>query len=68
MTLNDGVVVGLGVKRYHFGLQAFPIFIAALYITPILIFMLVMLGFRYKYIHVRAYRNAHGRTKEPPLP
>ena len=36
-TLNDGVVVGLGVNLYHLGLHAFPIFIAALYITPILI-------------------------------
>lgn len=37
VSLNVGVVVGLGVNLYHLGLHAFPIFIAALYITPILI-------------------------------
>jgi hypothetical protein len=40
VTLLDGVVVGLGVNRCHVGLHTLPIFIAALYITPMLILIL----------------------------
>ena len=49
LSLRDGVIVSFGVNLYHLGLHTFPILIAALYITPIIIFVLDSYTIYYKY-------------------